>query len=232
LFLRLPLLSLQMGLLSLSYADAAKQAPIQPTTRPFTRRYTEFLKSRQEWLKHRCFRCGESGHRAVVCRNSRIYFICHQTGHISYRCPFNPKVSSRTRVTDSSSSPPNPQLFHTLMGSPQISLVSPPILHRIALEEETDIDFSHEFNHSVLLQASTSTTPSELHANLRLCHPGPWVVRIVGDNWFLIQGPDSWRSVVISHGFTLLGAYRFIVFMNLSRLRGQSIPEWFWIKVL
>jgi hypothetical protein len=72
------------------------------------------------------------------------------------------------------------------MGSPQISVVSSPILYRIALEEETDIDFSHEFNHSVLLQASTPTTPAELHVNLRFCHPRPWVVHIVGDNWFLV----------------------------------------------
>jgi hypothetical protein len=54
----------------------------------------------------------------------------------------------------------------------------------------------------------------------------------VGDNWFLVQGPDSWRSTVISHGFTFLGAHRFTVSTNLSCLRGQSPPERFWIKIL
>lgn len=36
-----------------------------------------------------CYRCGESGHLIVACRNSLVYFFCRQTGHRSTSCRFN-----------------------------------------------------------------------------------------------------------------------------------------------
>jgi Zinc knuckle len=37
-------------------------------------------------LRRRCYRCGDSGHVAVDCRNALTYFKCGRLGHISYHC--------------------------------------------------------------------------------------------------------------------------------------------------
>jgi hypothetical protein len=81
------------------------------------------------------------------------------------------RVSSSLHVSSSISSPPSMAMQIRTLASPVSS-----ILHRVSLDEEISIDFQAEIDYSVLLQATSPITPSDLLRNLHLCHPGPWVI--------------------------------------------------------
>jgi hypothetical protein len=150
------------------------------------------------------------------------------------RCPlrFNQQTLPSSRVLQ----PIAPNLNIPSIRSMEVQRSSPgstvpPLIYRITIAEEPTLNFLEELKQSVFLQASTPISPADLLVHLCFCHPGPWVIRMVGDTTFLVQGPESWRLTVIAHEFTVFGSQRFIISTDFASLYGRTKPEQFWIKI-
>lgn len=89
-------------------------------------------------MKNRCFLCGEKGHRAISCRNAKVFFQCGAIGHISSTCSTRKKPPLLPPLLISEGTLPS-----MAQPSPNAQSCS---LHRITLDDPDSQEIAKELS--------------------------------------------------------------------------------------